>query len=400
MKPFFPTPILLFLLFTAAHTLAGTSTLELVQSVPMDTPIGEEGLRSTEEAWLGIIRGARESLCVEQFYISDGRVGDEAEGAPGREALAPVLEALEEAGGRGVAVRVIVEQVFLDKYPHTVARLDSLEGIQCRVLDFRRFGGGIQHGKFMIADSRVAYVGSANWDWRALTHIHELGVVVRDEYCGGWIQQLFDLDWRLCREETPGAVKVPLYPDPFPVTIGEARVAPVASPPGWLPSESRRDDRALIEMIDGARESLCVQALAYGLEGYDGHYWDELDRALRRAAHRGVRVELLLSDWTLKEKHLPWLRSLALLPNLRLRISTVPEHHTGTIPFARVEHAKYLVADGHRAWIGSSNWEGDYFHSGRNLGLVIEEGQIPGQLQGIFNRSFGGSWSKEFEGCE
>ena len=39
-------------------------------------------------------------------------------------------------------------------------------------------GGGILHSKLWISDRRHFYVGSANFDWRSLTQVKEMGVVV------------------------------------------------------------------------------------------------------------------------------------------------------------------------------------------------------------------------------
>ncbi|MCA9785964.1 MAG: hypothetical protein KDC10_07810 [Calditrichaeota bacterium] len=383
-----------WLLMSALSLPAFASSLELVESVPLETRIGEPGLRATQTAWLELINGARETLDIEQFYIADGELeppGNEA----GRQSLTPVLQAVEAAAARGVAVRILVDRVFLDTYPQTVDRLGRVKGIQTAVLDLKRLDGGVQHAKFMLADSRRAYVGSANWDWRALSQIHELGLVVDDEFTGGWIQRLFNLDWALCDSPDRASAEalVDEYPDPFPVVIDHTRVTPVSSPLEYLPTRRLWNGYQIVRLIEEAEESVDVQVLTYGLESRDGEYWDTLDRALRHAAQRQLRVRLLVSDWSLKPTQLPWLRSLDSLPGVEVRVSRVPAHSGGAIPFSRVEHCKYMVTDSKNAWLGSSNWERDYFHSSRNLGLVLEGGQVPGQLESVFERSWTGDWT-------
>lgn len=42
------------------------------------------------------------------------------------------------------------------------------------------------------------------------------------------------------------------------------------------------------------------------------------------------------------------------------------------IPFARVNHNKYMVTD-HTAYIGTSNWSGDYFTTTAGIGLVLHD---------------------------
>lgn len=42
------------------------------------------------------------------------------------------------------------------------------------------------------------------------------------------------------------------------------------------------------------------------------------------------------------------------------------------IPFGRVSHNKYMVTD-RAAYIGTSDWSGDYFVSSAGIGLVLED---------------------------
>lgn len=42
------------------------------------------------------------------------------------------------------------------------------------------------------------------------------------------------------------------------------------------------------------------------------------------------------------------------------------------IPFGRVNHNKYMVTES-TAYIGTSNWSGDYFTNTAGIGLVMED---------------------------
>jgi phosphatidylserine/phosphatidylglycerophosphate/cardiolipin synthase-like enzyme len=55
-------------------------------------------------------------------------------------------------------------------------------------------------------------------------------------------------------------------------------------------------------------------------------------------------------------------------------------------------HAKYLAVDGARGWIGTSNWEKDYFHASRNLGVTFESARLAGILDAFFD----GNWSSPY----
>ena len=121
----------------------------------------------------------------------------------------------------------------------------------------------------------------------------------------------------------------------------------------------------------------------------------ELQAALVRAAARGVAVTLLLSDWELRPKTLRELRALD--PRIAVRIFTIPQASAGFIPFARVAHAKYCVVDAARGWVGTSNWEPDYFFKSRNVGLLLDGGQIPPQLEAFFLGNWGSTYAAPFD---
>ena len=106
----------------------------------------------------------------------------------------------------------------------------------------------------------------------------------------------------------------------------------------------------------------------------------------RRAGERGVKVRLLVSHWGAKPKSaaLRSVQALAAHPNIEVRVLTVPAWSGGEIPFARVTHAKFMVADGRTAWVGTSNWEGDYFLKTRNVAIVAEGGALAPRLDKIF----------------
>ena len=53
---------------------------------------------------------------------------------------------------------------------------------------------------------------------------------------------------------------------------------------------------------------------------------------------------------------------------------------------------KYLVVDGERAWVGTSNWERDYFTQTRNVGVIVEGAAFARQLE----RFFADSWTSPY----
>lgn len=74
------------------------------------------------------------------------------------------------------------------------------------------------------------------------------------------------------------------------------------------------------------------------------------------------------------------------------------------IPYARVQHDKYMVTD-NAAYVGTSNWSGDYFVSTGGIGYIINqtmasEGKsssediIQEQLEAIFERDWNSNYTE------
>jgi hypothetical protein len=65
-----------------------------------------------------------------------------------------------------------------------------------------------------------------------------------------------------------------------------------------------------------------------------------------------VSIKLMVSNWNTDALELPYLKSLAVLPNVQIKIVTLPQAKQGFIPYARVIHSKTLEIDGQ--WRGSA----------------------------------------------
>ena len=329
-----------------------------------------------------MIDRAKRTLDFAEFYASDAEAD-----AGGASRLAPVIAAIERAIHRGVRVRFLADAVFAPKYPATLARLRSA-GVVVRTIDCAPRYGGVQHAKYFVVDGEEAFAGSQNFDWRALAHIQEMGVRVRDRAIAGALVDLFETDWALAEPGTAPTTRAKTHlesPD-AKTSTGES-IALFASPRGWLPDESCWDLPRIVSLLDGAQRSVTLQVLVYSTQNRDKSSFTTLDDALRRAAARGVRVRLMVSHWGANAgSHArASVESLASVPNVEVRVLTIPPWSGGEIPFARVAHAKYLVVDGRAAWVGTSNWEGDYFLKSRNVAIVAEGGALAPRLARVFD---------------
>ncbi|MFT3767534.1 MAG: phospholipase D-like domain-containing protein [Minicystis sp.] len=362
----------------------GEGEIVLVESGPVETTLDHPDIPDAHVIWPEMIRGATRTLDIAEFYLSN---------APNSR-LEPVLQAVEAAADRGVVVRLLVDAMFAKRYPESIDRLAARRGVTVRRFDVGKVMGGVLHAKYFVVDGREAYLGSQNFDWRSLTHIQEMGVRVRDPAAAATYAQVFEMDWALAG----GAPPVKEAPSPLTFTeiaAGQpASVTPVFSPKGFLPDPRSWELPRMIAMIDGARRSVHVQVLTYKTTSRDGSAFPDLDDALRRAAARGVEVNLLVADWSKKRGAIESLQRLARVPHVAVRFIDVPPWSGGFVSFARVAHAKYMVVDGARAWLGTSNWEGDYFTRSRNVGIIVEGAAFAGQLDRVFADGFSGPYAE------
>lgn len=366
--------------------------IELVESWPVETTLDHPELRDAPEVWLELIEGAKTSLDFEEFYAVED---------PGtKDRLDPIIAAIEAAARRGVKVRFVVDKKFYTRNNWSVPdRLAAHDNIELRIIDFDKATGGVQHAKLFVVDGAAAYVGSQNFDWRSLTHVQELGAVVREPNTVKTLSQLFELDWAIAGGAEPSAALAEMKQElasAYPVTLlfedGEVKLTTVLSPTGLIPDEKLWDLPKILALIDGAKTRVRVQIMTYATVNYDKTTFTRLDDALHAAADRGVSVELIVADWSLASKSLPALKALQAKEKITVKIITIPPASTGFVPYARVVHAKYMTVDGEHAWLGTSNWSGDYFTQSRNAGFIVEGKGFTARLDAFFDTL----WSSDY----
>lgn len=390
---------LLFLMLMAGTVFAGPAdtTLQIVESVPVNTIYGEPGVPRTQQVWLDMIRGAKQSIDIAAFYISNKQ----------GEALAPVIKALSDRARAGVKVRILLDQTFYRESRSSIRPLQGISDLKIRILPVDSLTGGVLHAKYFIVDGREVFVGSQNWDWRALSQIHEIGARINNRRFARTFEGVFNFDWYLAgHPNLPRAQRLAVKsPDFTPVTKGNpvilhdahdsvAIAFPSFSPPPLVPRWVDSEQPELVRLIQSARQTLRIQVMTltaliyYGPKGY----WKEIDNALRDDAARGVKIKIIVADWALKESMQKYLKSLAVLPNITVKFSSLPPAPSGFIPYARVEHCKYAVADNDRAYIGTGNWEWSYFNNTVDASVFFSGKGPASTLVNIFDRDWNGPY--------
>ncbi|MBI1804883.1 MAG: DUF1669 domain-containing protein [Ignavibacteriae bacterium] len=379
---------------TSFSQIAGYPDFELVESVPIETSLDNPDIRNAHEVWLEMINGAKKSLDIEEFYISDQK------GEP----LEDILAAIVKAAERGVNVRLIVDARMHKTYPEPTDMLGKQKNIEVRVIDFGKLAGGVQHSKYFIVDGEQIFLGSQNFDWRALKHIHELGVRIKNSQAIKIYEDVFELDWQLSsssdKSQIASLLKHQSYQLPIRIVEGTNDTlvyTPTMSPIGIIPDTMLWDEKAIVHLIDQATRDVFCQFLTYSPIARDKSYYPILNEALKRAASRGVKVKMIVSDWSIDHPTIDSLKSLAKTSNIEIKFSAIPEWSGGYISFARVEHCKYLVIDSSSCWIGTSNWEKSYFYTTRNLGVVVENQKITNLLRRIFLKGWDGPYTESIK---
>ncbi len=373
-------------------------SVTFVESVPVETDLDLPELPDAAAVWLEMIEDARRSVDIFAFYVSPN--------PDGICRLQPVLAAIEDRARAGVAVRLLSDRKFYATYPQTHDRFARRPGIEARLLDAAALWGGVLHGKGMIIDGERFFLGSQNWDWRALEHIHELGVVVVHAGLAAELARVYELDWALAggltpADESPEVSAAPQWRPVHQLSLADGRrceAVLAASPPQALPLDVPWDLPLLIDQIDTAARRVRLQLLSYNPGERDG-WWSELDAALRRAAGRGCEVQILLSNWAKRESMLPHIQSLAVLPRIEVRFVNIPEWSGGFIPFARTEHAKFMTCDDHALWLGTSNGSRSYFYQSRNVSLFLRGDGCSAAADAFFSRSWRSRYAETVDPC-
>ncbi|VUZ48242.1 unnamed protein product [Hymenolepis diminuta] len=397
----------------------------LVESLPegLIYPPSSPSLISTAFAWDMLIFEAKQNISIASFYWSMLRedVYNSSSAYQGEEIFRKLLEKSKEIN---VSIVTSGPQAADNDLDLLIAA-----GAKVKYLDVTKLlTTGVQHAKLWTADNQHGYLGSANMDWRSLTQVKELGIFFKEcpklatdlsKVIGAFGHAaepgiMFPIDWtsefitvynrtnpmKLLLNGVPSSVYISMSPPPF-------------RPPG------REDDLdTIIHTIDSAQSFVYVsvmdfQAVVQYYSGNPDRYWPDLSNALIKASmERSVKVRILVSHWAHTSPKLPhFMKAIRALhgvngASLRIRFFVVPveTHEQRSIPFARVNHNKYMVTD-KTLYVGTSNWSGDYFKFTGGAGFVVEceEDSVPStgakclrkELEEVFLRDWNSMYTDE-----
>uniref|UniRef100_A0A914C1F1 PLD phosphodiesterase domain-containing protein n=1 Tax=Acrobeloides nanus TaxID=290746 RepID=A0A914C1F1_9BILA len=390
-----------------------------VESIPVGMKYENLTNSSTYNAWKQLLSRAQNSVDLAVLYWNLNETGYNTSWQ-GNE----IFHLISNLSSNGVKVRV-AQNYPSAQFPQKESQyLQEHNLADVRSLNFAQLyphtkGSGVLHTKFWIIDDKHVYIGSANMDWKSLTEVKELGVLIEDCSCLAVdLSKIFAVYWKLGEEEAKIPDKWPISwrtsynaKDPLDLTLNNNISSGIyisSSPKEFNPKGREHDLDAIINVMETANEFIHISVMDYipstlYYSKNSNFFWPKLDDAIRAAAYRGVQVQMLISHWEHSKKEMiPFLKSLleingAIKGKIQVKLFTVPKGQED-IPFSRVNHAKYMVTE-NTAYVGTSNWAGDYFIRTAGVGVIVKavnDRVVIEQLQNIFNRD----WNSPYASSE
>jgi phosphatidylserine/phosphatidylglycerophosphate/cardiolipin synthase-like enzyme len=281
---------------------------------------------------LDIIRGAQRTVHVEMYLLTD-------DGA---------IAALTDASGAGRDVRVILEPHPYQADGQNQAAYDRLTAAGANVAwASERFA--LTHAKLVVADGRRAAVMTLNLTHAGLAGNREYVVVDDDAADVGAAEAIFAGD----------------FSGDF---VGAAAAAPPAA--GRLLASPAGARQRIAGLLAGATRSIALEME----ELSDG----DMIGALQAAAARGAAVSVVLPGDGRSAATDAAARALA-DAGASVRALASPE-----------VHAKAIVADGTRLYVGSINLTAASLDANREFGLLLDQADAVARVA----RTIAGDWAR------
>ncbi|GER86740.1 hypothetical protein KDW_09020 [Dictyobacter vulcani] len=337
--------ILLCLPLTGCEKSINSSSNQSSPSQTGDTTlaqasVGAQGVKlfiepaAGEQVITSVINNAQTSIWLEMYLLTDKKV----------------ISALENAAHRHVEVRVMLEAHpyggSLLSPQQTLDRLQAA-GIQARTSN-PQFA--LTHEKGMIIDGRTAYIMTCNFTASALgnsqyTLNREYGIIDTSTQDVTAVQAIFNADWQR-----------------IPVKLASPRL--VVSP---LNSHS-----TFLSLIHHATTSLSIEAE----ELQDS----QVQQALTEARQRGVQVRIILPASTGGQDYN--LAGITAMQKSGVQVRQDTQLYM---------HAKIIVVDQKKAFVGSENISTASLDQNRELGILVADTYVLSALSNTFQQDWSNS---------
>ena len=327
---------------------------------------------------LAAIREARHHIHLQSFIIGNDDVGRE------------FMEAVAAKAREGVQVRVLYDRfgsshALWGRLFHKYRKVPDLliaGWTQSNVFRKQLHFNLRNHRKTLVVDGRIGFMGGVNLNDYSRSrgrrpaiqdyHFRLQGPIVQE------LQYSFLRDWHMMTEEDPEKLLSAAHFRRLPAE-GTALARVVNSGPS---SDLRLAVDVFFNAVNLARHEVFV-ITPYFLPSED------LLRALRLAALRGVRVELVVPE---KSNH--WYTTWAARAMYEDLLEAGVQIFERRPPFI---HAKAMVVDDRLAVVGSSNWDYRSLYSNYETSLVVYDDEMVMKLKQIMTEDLRASRAVDLE---
>lgn len=278
---------------------------------------------------LSLIGDAKKSVDLTMYELEDTQV----------------QQALASAEARGVQVRVLLNDGYYGKPDATNPNQGAYDYLQAHHVPVRWTPSyfALTHQKTLTVDSATSLIMTFNLTPRYYATSRDFGIIDRDANDVAAIETTFGDDWQ-AREDT----------------------APTGDDLLWSPGS----EAATVDLINSAKSNLKI----YNEEMADR----QVVSALGAAALRGVRVQVVMTDDS------SWHANFAKLKADGVQIHTYRSGKSAALYI----HAKMIMADDTRVFMGSENFSAGSLDQNRELGIVTSDNDIIKQLNITFASDF------------
>uniref|UniRef100_A0A673JE82 Inactive phospholipase D5-like n=1 Tax=Sinocyclocheilus rhinocerous TaxID=307959 RepID=A0A673JE82_9TELE len=285
---------------------------------------------------------------------------------------------------------------------------------------------GQLNSSFWVVDRKHMYIGSAGMDWRSLSTMKELGIIIYNCSCLVLdLHKIFSLYWQLQYKDFLPSIWSKklnaLYNRDNNLQLHlndtEAKAYYSSSPDVFCPKKRTKDLEAINRVIQEAETFIYISITNYlpMLNRNQPKYWSRIDNMLREALilKKSIEVRLLISCWEQTDPlTLNFLWSLKALctESVRCSVEVVSSALSRDSACSKqsngdlygMNHNRYMVTD-RSVYIGSLNWVGNEFVYSAGVGVVISQqveqnnSTVVERMKAVFERDWHSHYSKTLQ---